>query len=222
MKNVVIVLVGILCWNTTSWAQREDILLPQERKAYAEKSIVELKNGVLVVRLKTNHRKITTLQETANNSKLKPKQRARHQRLLEGTIATRDKMNQSIINMFLDSFHFCPIYVMYDTSSKTLMGGTRSGIFLNKNLELDPSITLPTGKSVFMVNYMKKSANFPFDVLIMRRLKKRLEEPFPYFIPLRASWVNELNTPGAAKAVVKLDRKLHRYYKNVINKKENE
>lgn len=222
MKNIILVLAGILFLTHISIAQRTDIQLPKERKAFAEKSIVNLKEGVLVVRLKTNQRKIEALQAVANNSKLKERQRQRHQKMLDNTITTRDAMNAAIANMFLDSFSFCPVYVMYDTSTKSLSNGTNQGIFLNEKLQPDASIALPADKPIFLVNYKKKSANFPFDVLIMRGLKERLEDPFPYYIPLRASWINNVNTPGAAKSVIKLDKRLHRFYRNTIEKKENE
>lgn len=222
MKNTIMMLAGILLLTQVSIAQRPDIQLPKERKAFAEKSILELKDGVLVVRLKTNQRKIAALQAVANNPKLKEKQRQRHQKMLDNTIATRDAMNSAIANMFLDSFSFCPVYVMYDTSTKSLSNGTRQGIFLNDKLQPDASIALPTDKSIFLVNYKKKSASFPFDVLIMRGLKERLEDPFPYYIPLRASWINNVNTPRAAKSVIQLEKKLKRFYRNTIEKKENE
>ena len=50
----------------------------------------------------------------------------------------------------------------------------------------------------------------------MRKLKEKLEEPFPYFIQLRKSWINNVNTPGAARAVIRLDRRLKRFYQKTL------
>ena len=186
MKQLILLFGILLGCSVVSIAQRNDILLQSERKEFAEKSIHELKKGAIVVRLKTNHRKISMLQATLRSPKIKEKQRKRHQKMLDNTIGTRDAINQSIMDMFLDSFSFCPVYVMYDTASRSLNQGVRKGIFLDKDKNIDPTIEL-IEPHVFLVNYRKQSGEFPFDVLLIRRLEERLEEPFPYFVELRES-----------------------------------
>ena len=82
------------------WAQREDIVLQKERKEFAYQSIKELKEGALVVRLKTNQRKIQLLERTLRSSKLNKNQRKRHQAMLDGTLQTRNDFNEAIADMF--------------------------------------------------------------------------------------------------------------------------
>ena len=207
MKCQLLFFILLCAWQTTLWGQRNDIPLLKERQDFAARSIQELKNnGAIVLRLKTNHRKLTIMERTLRSSELTNAQRKRHQAIYDATIARRDAFNKSLKGSFLNNFDFCPVYVLYDTSSKALASGVREGIFLNEQGEIDPSIKL-TEAHVFIASFKEKGADFPFDVLRVQRLEEKLVEPFPYYVPIRASWVNEINAPRAAKAVIQLDQK---------------
>ena len=138
-------------------AQREDIVLQKERKEFAYKSIKELKEGALVVRLKTNHRKIGLLESTLRSSSLKKNQRKRHQAMLDATIKTRDDFNNAIADMFIDSFSFCTVYLMYDTSTNSLKKGIRAGFLLDSTKNINPDIQI-SESAIFIINYKKKSS----------------------------------------------------------------
>ena len=135
--------------------------------------------------------------------------------MLDGTIKTRDDFNKAIADIFMDSFSFCSVYLMHDTSTNSLKKGIKSGIFLDSNQVVDPSIKL-IESTIFIINYKKKSSEFPFDVLRMQKLKERLDDPFPYYMQLRESWLNQINSPRAAQAVVQLDRKLSGFYSRAL------
>ncbi len=196
-------------------AQRDDIVLTKEKKEFAFKSIQDLKEGALVVRLKTNQRKIEILERNLRNPNLTKAQRRRQEAILEGTLKVRDDFNKAIGNMFRDSFSFCPVYLMYDTCSKALNQGVREGLFLGEDGKIDPSIKIQA-PHVFIVNYKKSGADFPFDVLRVRRLEEKLEEPFPYYVALRESWINQVNSPRAARAVEQLNRKFYSFYSRAL------
>ncbi|BDS14786.1 hypothetical protein [Aureispira anguillae] len=211
-----ILLLALLAWEINLFAQRDDIVLTKEKKEFAFNSIKELKNGVLVVRLKTNQRKIEILERTLRDPNLTKQQRKRHQNILEGTIRSRDEFNQAIGKMFEEAFSFCPVYLMYDTNSTALTNGETKGLFLNKKGELDETIELES-TNVFIVNYKKRSAEFPFDILRVRKLKEKLEDPFPYYVAIRESWINQVNTPRAAAAVTQLDKKMASFYQRALD-----
>lgn len=201
------------------WGQRDDLHTQKEKKAYAQASIMDLKErGALVLRLRTDHRKIKLLERTLASESLSEHQRSRHQRMLENTIKRRDLFNDALRHAFVETFNFCPIYVMYDTSSRPLKAGVRSGIFLNDQREIDPTIRLEE-EAIFVVNFKDKSGEFPYDVLRMQRLEDKLDHPFPYVVPIRASWLSEINAPRAAGAVNALQKKLKRYYAFVLEQK---
>lgn len=204
------------------WAQRDDLPTPKEKKSYAQASIIDLKErGAMVLRLRTDHRKIALLNQTLASDQLTPQQRKHHENLLEGTLRRRDGFNQALYSAFTRTFDFCPVYVIYDTSTTHLKAGKRAGFFLNEKQAVDPSIELKES-AIFLVNFKDKSAEFPYDVLRVRRLEEKLEEPFPYVVPIRASWLRKMNSPRAAKSVELLQNKLVRYHQRVLQQKAKE
>lgn len=204
------------CWQTALWAQRDDIPLLKDRQDFAARSIQELKNnGAIVLRLKTNHRKLVIMERTLRSPNLSDNQRKRHQAIYDATITRRDAFNASLKSAFTNEFTFCPVYVMYDTSSKDLKSGLRTGFFLNKEGETDASISLGE-KHVFIASFKERGADFPYDVLRLQRLEESLVDPFPYYSPIRESWVNELNSPRAAKAVVQMDKRLAIFFERAL------
>ena len=212
-----IILSVISCFLVVEvYSQRDDIPLQKEKKAHSKQSILDMKDGVLILRLKTNHRKISFLQQNVRSSRLTLKQRERYRKILEGTLRRRDLFNQALSKIVLDSFSFCPVYLVYDTSTTSLRRGLRHNIFLDSTLKLDTSLTIEINKPVFLVNFQDKNSQFPFDVLLVQRLSEKLTEPFPYFVEVRESWINDINTPGAVRAVSRLDRKLWKYYERVM------
>ena len=193
-------------------AQRDDIVLQKEKRDFAFSSILAMKEGVLVVRLHTNSKKIELLKRTANDPGLRESQRKRHQRLLDATIKVRDEFNAAISSTFLDSFRFCEVVLMYDTSFQQLKKGKRSGIFLDRSMKMDSSIHIDEEQAVFIVNYKAKSGEFPYDILRIRRLEEKLDEPFPYYMPIRASWLNNINTPRAENVIRLMNYRLQKFY----------
>lgn len=204
------------------WGQRDDLHTQKEKKAHSQEAILDLKErGAVVLRLQTNHRKIQLLEQTLMSDDITEHQRHRHQRMLDNTLRRRDLFNEALRYSFVETFDFCPVYVMYDTSSSQLRDGVRSGIFLNDKREIDPNITLDE-EQVFVVNFKDKSAQFPYDVLRMQRLESKLADPFPYVVPIRASWLNDVNSRRAAGAVEALQNKLKRYHALVVQQKAKE
>ena len=204
------------------WGQRDDLLTPNAKRSHAETAILDLKNnGAMVLRLRTDHRKIDLLQQTLASEQLSDQQRRHHERLLESTLRRRDAFNQALRHAFTQAFNFCPVYVMYDTSSSYLAEGQRAGLFLNEQQEVDASIELKEDH-VFLVNFKDRSAEFPYDVLRVRRLEEKLDEPFPYVVPIRESWLNNVNSPRAAKSVALLQNRLIRYYQRVLERQAKE
>jgi hypothetical protein len=214
MRNYILLFI-VLTLGSTVFAQRDDIVLTKEKKEFAFNSIKELKDGAMVVRLKTNHRKIAIIERNLRSTTLTKGQRKRQAAILTATIKARDEFNDAIASMFLDSFTYCPVYVMYDTCSSALNKGVREGLFLGKEGKIDPSIKIDEAH-IFIVNYKESGAEFPFDVLRVRKLKEKLEDPFPYYIALRESWVNQVNSPRASRAVQQLNRKLYSFYRRSL------
>jgi hypothetical protein len=151
--------------------------------------INELKNGALVVRLKTNHLAIEELRK-AGNTKLADEKEIE-------TFA----INKNTMFAFLDNFRFCKVYFMPAQYSDSLLAGKRSGIFLDTNLNINPAITLKEkfyllaerdyayNSSIGFVP--EDSARKVFEggnpvkqmaVVIKNKYGHQLKGPFPYFV----------------------------------------
>lgn len=209
----------VLFFNIVLTAQTE-ITKPKVRKSNAIESIRDLKKeGAVIIRLKTKHRKLAILERNVRGLEGKPKRQERYKKMLDGTLKYRDAINSSLLAGFRDSFSFCPVYFIYDSSSYRLHNGAKQGFLLGDDLKIDPSIVIEA-KHIFVIDFQEESAEFPFDVLKMRRLKEKLEDPFPYYAQVRESFLNEINTPRIANAAQQWDKRLNRFYTKRLDKIE--
>lgn len=199
-------------------AQAQDERRP-ELKAKAERAIGDLRDsGLVVVRLKTELRPIQVLEAVLARTTLKPKQRERHQAILNGTIKERDEANHAMIAAFIDSFDFCPVYFIYDTSARTLYNGAYSNILWEwKAGKLERCTTpLPASRPhLFTAYYRDASGEFPYDAIALRRVREELHDPFPFEAAVRSSFVNESKAKQIIRAIRILNTRLKKYYQQV-------
>jgi hypothetical protein len=102
----------------------------KRRWVIAEWQINQLKKGALVVKLRTNQLVIDGLKKAGNYS-------LAEQKRLE-TLG----MNTNLVRAYMRSYDFSKIYFTYSNNVDTLRKGLRSGIFLDSNLQVDPSIQM--------------------------------------------------------------------------------
>jgi hypothetical protein len=102
----------------------------KRRKVVAFWQIGELKAGAIVVRLRNNRLLIEELIKAGNKELAKQK------------IMEQYAMNKNTMMAYLDYLVFCKVYFMYSNSSDSLLNGSRKGIFLDTNLNIDPEIEL--------------------------------------------------------------------------------
>ncbi|MGZ4094902.1 MAG: hypothetical protein ACXVNQ_00905 [Bacteroidia bacterium] len=102
----------------------------KRKNTIAAWQINQLKEGALVVRLKTNQKLFDALTTQGNNNMALEKEKEQY------------VINRNTYAAYKDYFKFCKVYFIYSNSSDTLMNGARTGIFLDSNLKVDPSITM--------------------------------------------------------------------------------
>ncbi len=186
-------------------AQVEDTLdLPEEkvtpkskktraketRLQLAQKRIGQLKEGILIVRLKTQHLKISALEKLAKEASVS--KQATYQAQLKQTLFERDSLNQEIVKYFSDPeyFDFCKVYFMYDTETEQYSQNIQQGYFLNSALEVDPSISLEGKYSLmtyigqYMVDGDKRTAYTSF--ITKDKHMGTLSPPFPSHVVFRS------------------------------------
>jgi hypothetical protein len=102
----------------------------RRKKMVAAWEINRLKEGALVVRLKTSQKGIDALRKDGKNEEADQKE------------AEQYLINKYIVRSFLDHYNFSKVYFMYSNYSDSLLDGRRSGFFLDSSLTVNPALKL--------------------------------------------------------------------------------
>jgi hypothetical protein len=167
-----------------STTENYDTVGYKNRRSFAAESIRELKGGILVVRLSTNNRKLTELERLANNAELKASNREKFSSMAETVKAETRLENRQLMEAFAEKYTFSEVLFMYDTSIQALKNGVRKGIFLNGNLEPDPSLSL-ADEQWLMAYYgepISSGKTFVEGLVISDRKLDMMPDPFPSFV----------------------------------------
>ena len=178
------------------------------RKEMAKKDIVLLKEGALLVRLKTSENTIVALRKAGRE-----KQALKEEKW-------QLTQNQKIVKAFKTYFDFAPVYFFYSDKSDQVRKGDFEGIFLNEKLELDSTIVM-SKKNIYTAEYMAikqdtfiqlshyeleqigdfqslwvpryyGQPNFGFSAFVVKNQNfEQMVEPFPYYA--------RTNAPGIQK-----------------------
>lgn len=161
------------------YSEPYDTLGYQTRVEQAAAAIQALKNGVLVMRLRSDHRKIEVLERQLATPNLKEKYRTRLQHLLEDTRRDVAIENQHLLAAFREHFDFTEVLFMYDTAIYSLNRGVHKGIFLNDSLLPDSTISL-AGRPYRLARFGSLSGmNHRKSLIGMDLNFKDLPAPFP-------------------------------------------
>jgi hypothetical protein len=166
--------------NTTDYSNA----LPEEtRIAIAKSALKKLKDKstTLIVRLPSNNKKMLELERLAQSKTLEPQKAKRMQEILVTTRTMTPAFNTRLMTSFYENYDFSEVLFIHDTASISLKNGVTSGIFLNKRVQTDPSITLKTTEYLILhIDYdgFPEAMNInDFDVLDMQL--KKLPNPVP-------------------------------------------
>tara|TARA_B100000809_G_scaffold68994_1_gene66207 strand:- start:330 stop:1010 length:681 start_codon:yes stop_codon:yes gene_type:complete len=186
--------------------------------------ILELKNGVLLVRLKAKKRTLEAMRK------------AKKYKLADKTENKLKYRNQLIINGFRLKFDFCPVYFFYSNDSRHVLTNNLDSIsFLNDNLQIDNSIIVKANHiyiaefgniepsktpnyqtTVSLLDKEKRntfngSSDFSFKVLCIKNNNfDQLSNPFPYYVKESKG----LPLKGAIESAIQsMNSKLNNYYK---------
>lgn len=203
-------------------AQNETKQIAIER---AETAIRTLADGVLVVRLESNQKKINKLKEVLVQKDLSAKNRKNLQRQLEETLAETKERNTLLMNSFAENYRFSEVYFMYDYDSEKLVAGEQQGYFLNKDLTINTDLSLADNKFLtlrFGTTDLATTSGIEGMIVTDSELKD-LNTPFPYAYReggFMLVFDKIFDSEGAAqrnfpRMVEKLDKKLKRYYNEV-------
>ncbi len=201
----------------------------------ASQEINELKNSVLLVRLKTSENSIQALINAGETEKA---DKMRLSQLNE---------NKKIISAFKQNFTFCEVKFFFSNTSEQVRQKQFDQIFLNDSLQVDASISLDTNASYFIAEFgyidqnnqidtgscqSGASSNMRFYSLrMMNNQFVQLQRPFPYYVrtisksmkvrPEQILFVSPLFLTSLDwsydETVARLNRKLEKYLEKSSN-----
>jgi hypothetical protein len=191
----------------------------------------QLSEGVLIVRLNSNDRKIRELERLLNSPEVKEKSRKRFRKMLDRTREETRQESLDIMKAFDGNYNFSKVLFMYDTASLHLKNGENSGYFLNRELQHDAGISLEDERwhmfyfrhespaLFFLLNQQNEQVQRPFPIPkrpVLRRYRQGL-----YFgrDPLAGNWQNgqlEL-TSGTSIYMTYSKKKQYKYFSVTIH-----
>ena len=157
----------------------------------ATQQIKALKNGALVVRLKTNDKSIDAYRKAGKNE------------LADKIIAEREALNQKVADAFRYYFSFCKVYFIFAKNTDALLQ-RQPYIFLNEKLQIDSTIRL--NEDFYLIaEYGSYTQNERVDeyhysgvyktepsnstastsaLVVLDTTLTQLQEPFPFAVPV--------------------------------------
>ncbi|HPD64734.1 MAG TPA: hypothetical protein P5050_08850 [Bacteroidia bacterium] len=174
----------------------------------AYQHILALKEGVLLVRLKTSD---NIIQHLNNAGKTEEAEKIRQQQRIE---------NLEIVASFKKYFRFCPVYFFYSTQTAEAMSGNFKGILLNDSLQADSMINfLPQIYYFAEFGYLdlneEGSTGTGIEALIIKdKAFNQLERPFPFYVRRNEFLAGSKNI---SQVVGMLNFNLEQFYKTALD-----
>jgi hypothetical protein len=147
------------------------------KREVAANHLAELEKGILIIRYKTYRKKLNALERMVQQ---KPKSK-RFKRMLKKTKRKSIALQKATINAYTNYYTFSKIIFMPDTLADKLLTGTRKGIFVDNNLEIDETIEL-TGNNFYIsyIGFTPISTTTGMEALLIVDNKNQLlKAPFP-------------------------------------------
>jgi len=211
----------LLCVVQSVWAQPvvTEIQDYRARKMRADSVMAEWRSGaILIVRIPSQFKKVEKLESLYPNV-INPRKKKKVKKLLAKAKIRHEKFSKDLVRGFYEHYQ-SDFLIMYDTSGRLLNNGTQSGIFLDKDLNIDNTLDLNNRKYI-MLRYGLT------DYITTQRIHglifadsnlRDMEKPFPYFFPLDYnyySWLAKIfpelfNSP--IKAAIRINRMMQRYH----------
>lgn len=198
------------------------IAFPQSAQDPVE-AIKDLKEGVLVVRLRTFTNKINKLEEALASGNLSERARRDYKEELEETRTEVARENSQLRKAFENLYGFSDVLFLYDTLAPQLKSDRPSGIFLNEAGAIDPALVLEGPFLIAGIGLIAASeaASGNDALIIYDREFNAMGKPFPGYAGVSTarllfrSFVSSSDEVQAFQLrimVEKIDKKLSRYY----------
>lgn len=177
------------------------VLAAQTPRQQSAASIRMLKNGALLVRLRTSENYINVLMRRGDKAGA------------EKVRQEQEEKNRAIVNAFRDNFTFCPVYFFYSNVSDEIRAGKQKGNLLNVNFQTDTTFS---GSNYLVGEFGATAITKIEGFLIEDKDYEQMDEPFPYLTRKNRGGFRERSVPEMARDA---SRNLQSYYEYIIAKK---
>ena len=169
-------------------------LYSQKKRDRARANIVMLKEGALLVRLRTSELQIAGLKKMGKTEEAEKLQKE------------QDEQNKSIMLAFKEHYKFSKVYFFYSNNSALVTAGKLDGILFDADMNLYGKFS----SNKFLVGEFDKSETTALDAFIIKDKNfDQLKAPFPYLTRLNQAFVSTRSNDQLVKV---LDEKLHEFY----------
>lgn len=173
------------------------------RKDKAAEQIIGLKNGFLLMRLKTSKPNIDAYISAGLPDKAK---RRDYKQALQ---------NQYFLSRFKNNFDFCPVYFFISLDGKKIREGKLEGLIFDADRNKIPIEELE-GKPYLIAAYDEVSTvavqNDAFGLIVIDTDFSELEDPFPRAIQGKFDATTVFGVPKDTRLVARLNSSFHRFY----------
>ena len=160
-----------------------DTMGNKARAEMSKQAIYDLKNGVLVVRLKSGGNKLKALERVANSPSVSKKDKEKFDEKIAAQKQDTRKENERLMVALKEKYSFSEVLYFADSAVHLLKEGVQSGYFLNENFEIDPAISL-NGKTYLIAYYGATNSATKMGeegLVILDSNFKELVAPFPHY-----------------------------------------
>lgn len=172
--------ITLLLFCTTSIFSQTEIEIPQ--KSSPSQAIRDLRDGILIVRLTSDFKKVKELTRILEEGDISPQTKMSLPNKIQKIIEERDAENSSWITYFKSEYKFSDVYFAYDTLRReALLGNDGINCFVNKSFKIDPSLSLEGRK--FLMLYKETLPQSGAEAVVFRDASfQHLSDPFPYYV----------------------------------------
>ncbi len=191
------------------------------KKSTPTEAIRDLKDGILIVRLTSEFKKIKELNRILEEGDISAQTRASLPNKIQKIIEDRDAENSSWITYFETEYNFSDVYFAYDTLRKeALLGNGGENCFLNKSFKIEPSLSLE-GRN-FLMLFKETLPDSGAEAVVFKDASfQELSKPFPYYVKttgfmlvFNSLFKNEIAEDRNIRRIVKkVNKKLESFYK---------
>jgi hypothetical protein len=151
-----------------------------EEKITAYQHLLDLKDGILIIVLKADQKKIIELRKIIDSQTAKPSQKRRAEKHLKKVLRDKRNFHLDLVESFHQIYTFSKFQIIYDHDLSAYMDG-QTGLFLNRTLEYDPLLEVSEEDNVYYARegYTNMSGDRVLSYIVYDAEGIELDFPFP-------------------------------------------